>query len=103
MEIMNIIFDIAGVLISIGFIWLMIHSSKSLVGSFFKKYYRLMVIAAVTFGLGFLIEATGEYMGFEIYMVDIIHHVFLIIAAVMFVYAGIVFPKEAEEVTRTRE
>jgi len=96
------IFNIAGVLISIGFIWLMIYSSKSLVGSFFKKYYKLMIIAAIVFGSGFLVETLGEFIGLSVDIVDTIHHIILIAAAIMFVYAGIVFPKEADEVTRTR-
>lgn len=99
MDILNTSFDIFGILISFGFIWITIKSGRSLVGSFFKKYYWLMTVAAIIFGFGFLIEPIGGFLGFNDDVIDTVHHVFLIAAAIMFVCAGIVFPKEAAKLT----
>jgi len=99
---MDLILDILGFLISIGFVWFTVRSSKSLVGSFFKKYYRLMTLAANVFGFGFLIETAGEIFRINGDLISTFHHILLIIAAIIFVYAGMVFPKEAEEVTKVK-
>lgn len=99
MDILSVIFDVLGILISFGFIAIVVKSGKSLVGSFFKEYYRLMTVAAIVFGFGFLAETIGELGGFSVEIIDIAHHIILIAAAIIFVYAGIVFPKEAAKLT----
>ncbi|MBI5401502.1 hypothetical protein HZB05_01595 [Candidatus Wolfebacteria bacterium] len=95
MDLFTLSFNILGALISFGFIYITIVSSRSLIGSFFKQYYRLMIVAAIFFGLGFLLEIFGGVAGLSVDTEDVIHHILLIGAGIMFVYTGIIFPKEA--------
>lgn len=99
MDLLTLPFNILGILISVGFIWITISSSRSLIGSFFKQYYRLMTVAAIFFGLGFLLEVFYVVVGLSADTEDVIHHILLIGAGIMFVYAGIILPKEAAKLS----
>lgn len=93
------ILDIIGVLLSIAFIFIGIHSGKTIVGSFFKKYYRTMFVAAVLIGSGFLVEAVGDFIGFSHSLISVLHHVLLISGGTLLVYAAIILPKEAVKIS----
>ncbi len=103
MNLLTLLFDILGVLISVGFIYVTIVSSRSLIGSFFKQYYRLMTVAAIFFGSGFVLEILGGVVGLSADTKDIIHHILLIAAGIMFTYTGVVLPKEAAKLSGASE
>ena len=94
------IFDLLAVVVSIVLFWVVISFSKSLEGSFFGRYSKLMITAAILFGLGFVVELAGEFMPGVIVWTDMIHHIFLITSGVLLVYAGVILPKEATKVLK---
>jgi cytochrome bd-type quinol oxidase subunit 2 len=69
--------------------------SQTLMGSFFKKYYRLTILASALLAVGFL----GEYfvLNQPEGLVDSLMHIVLLIAIVVYSYAIISWPKEAEK------
>ncbi len=89
------ILDLAAAAISVVFICLSIYTKKTLVGSFFKKYYWLMIISFAMLGLGLLIEAFGDFMGLSVSMAGDIHHILLVASVIIVVLAGFDLPKEA--------
>ncbi len=66
-------------------------------GSFFKKYYRWVIIGAVFLILGFTTDIMGDWLGLSEDMTDSLHHAELLIFGIMFVYAARILPKEAAE------
>lgn len=94
------IFDLLGVMTGIVLFWVVISFSKSLEGSFFGKYSRLMVVAAVLFGLSFVIEFFGDSIIPAFLFPDVIHHLLIIASGIILVYAGIILPKEATKVLK---
>lgn len=89
------ILDIVATIITVVFIWLSISTKRTLVGSFFKKYYWLMIISFAMFGLGLLIEAIGDLVGLSVSMAGDIHHILLIVSVIIVIIAGFDLPKEA--------
>lgn len=75
-----------------------IKDSRSLIGSFFKAYYRYMIGAVIALTIGFVLEPAGELLGLEEGMLDMIshiHHAALAIASILFIYASRILPKDA--------
>ena len=87
---------IGGIGSIVGFILLYVNrrASKSLVGSFFKNYYDLSMIAITLLVVSFVIEFFLVF-GVEQEIVNMAHHALLIIAGVVFVFTSIALPKEA--------
>lgn len=69
--------------------------SRTLMGSFFKKYYRLTILASALLAVGFL----GEYFVLDQPegLVDSLMHLVLLAAVVVYSYAIVIWPKEAEK------
>lgn len=96
--IIPLVFDAVGVVLSVVFIVMMIRDFRSLQGSFFKDYYRAMAIAAAALLLGFAIEPLNTYLlHFTEFAAEQLHHIGLIVASVLFVYAGYLLPKDAAQ------
>lgn len=91
-------FDIIGIVIAGVFVIMMIKGMRSLQGSFFKDYYRAMAIAAVALLFGFAIEPLSIYfLHLTDFVSEQLHHVGLIVASILFVYAGYLLPKDAAQ------
>lgn len=89
-------FLIAG--LGLAFAILTILDSRSLTGSFFKSYYRYMVGASIALMLGFIIEPIADMVGLTesaLNMAEHLHHTALVIASILFIYAGRILPKDA--------
>lgn len=91
----NIVFDVLGVSLSLIFFILTIRGTQSLLGSFFKSYYRLLMMAAIALFVGFVIEPLGSALSIDVELVELIHHIGLIIASGIFVYASYLLPRDA--------
>lgn len=99
MDPINYIFDILSAVASVALVIVLIRSSKALSGAFFKKYYNLMIVAAVAFGASFIIEVAGGMLGIGHETIELIHHIALVAGVSVLVYASVVLPKEAVKVS----
>ncbi len=86
--------DILGIVLGIIFLVLYARASQSLVGSFFKRYHYWMMIGAALFALAFLTDFIGVVDG-EIMIFDVLHHLILLAAAIIFIVTNLQLPKEA--------
>lgn len=80
------------------FVVLTIIDSRSLTGSFFKSYYRYMMGASIFLTLGFVIEPVADMIGLKdnaMMLATHAHHTSLVIASVLFIYAGRILPRDA--------
>jgi hypothetical protein len=93
----NAILEVIAAVSALVFLWLNIRASRSLIGSFFKKYYSWMIIGTVFLFLGFAGDVFGEAVGLSENIVEFGHHLSLAIFGAMFVYASYILPKEAAE------
>lgn len=94
----SLMFDVIGIIIAIAFVIMMFRGMRSLQGSFFKDYYRAMAIAAIALLFGFAIEPLNIYLlHFTEFLGDQLHHLGLIVASMLFVYAGYLLPKDAAQ------
>ncbi len=86
---MNIVLDFAGAAIAIIFLFLNVKAKRSLVGSFFKKYYLLMITSSIALFLGFAVDlstAAGS---------DQLHHLALLLFGTIAIWAAYILPIEA--------
>ena len=83
-----------GILLGVIFVILNIRASRTLTGSFFKKYYRLMTAGAVIFTFGFLSVFTHIFGANENLEMTLLHFSFLAAAAI-FILTSLALPKEA--------
>lgn len=90
-------FDIVNLIVAIILLVITVRSSRSLMGSFFKKYYRWIVLGTTALMLGFLFEIFGDTLGWPETLIQTGHHTSLIIFEVIFVFAAGILPKEAAE------
>jgi len=89
------VLDLLGTLLSIVFIVIAIRGSRSLIGSFFKHYYRYMIAAAFSIAVGMFVEPVGDWLELpEIFVIGM-HDVALIVASALFIYASTILPKDA--------
>lgn len=94
---LNILFEILGAIVGIVFVYINIKASRSLTGSFFKKYYRWMTLGAIFLFLGFTTDVVGGWFGVSENITEVLHHVELLIFGVIFIFAARILPKEAAE------
>lgn len=87
------IVDIIGIVFGITFLFLYGRASRTLVGSFFKYYHYWMMIGAGFFTAAFLIDYFAV-IGGDIVSLDILHHLILLAAAVIFIVVNLRFPRE---------
>jgi len=87
------ILDLIGGILGLIFFILTIKASHSLAGSFFKTYYRQMIIGSLFFAAGFF-TALLELFGVSELWANNTHHLLLIITGFIFVLTAISFPKE---------
>lgn len=92
---LNTFFEILGALVGIVFVYVNIKAGKSLMGSFFKKYYLWMTVGAVFLFLGFTTDVIGRWIGVPEDITDAVHHIELLVFGVIFIYAARILPKEA--------
>ncbi len=94
----NFIIDLFGVFFGIIFIYVSIRSSRSIIGSAFKKYHRWMTAGAICFTFGFLLDpdVTG-FFGMNSTPSEGVHDLFLLFAVIIFVITNLYLPKEASE------
>jgi len=99
----NLIVTVLGLIAGAIFVCVNVRASKSLVGSFFKKYYRYLTTASIFFVFGWLSEFL-EVFGFaSAETAEFLHHVSLLIAGIIFVASSYYLPKEASEYMKSRE
>ncbi|MCL5017575.1 MAG: hypothetical protein M1155_02880 [Patescibacteria group bacterium] len=101
--VINQIVDILGLIAGLVFIYVNIRASRSMVGSFFKKYYVNLIVASLFFALGW---ATNFFEVLGISSADtaeFLHHLFLLLSGIVFVAASYYLPKEAAEYMKTKE
>ena len=96
MEILENIIDGLGVILGLAFIYFTVRPRKSLIGSFFKKFYGRMMIGSIFFTLGFVTDL-NVHLGLNEAIIEIIHHISLLIAALIFVIMSVSLPKEISE------
>jgi hypothetical protein len=66
----------------------------TLMGSFFKKYYRFMTFSFVVVGAGLLIEGLEGFIGLSIEVTSLIHHILFLAGIIGAMAAGIGLPQE---------
>ncbi|MDD4931795.1 MAG: hypothetical protein PHG66_06665 [Candidatus Colwellbacteria bacterium] len=93
----NTVFEIVGMLTAVVFILVNLKESRSLTGSFFKGYYRWIIVGAIFMFLGFTTDITGEWLGMSESVIDPLHHLELILFGVIFIYASRILPREASK------
>jgi hypothetical protein len=91
----NAILEILGALVGVVFIYVNAKNSRSLTGSFFKKYYKLVIVGSIFLVLGFTTDITGDWLGMSEDLIGPLHHLELLIFGIIFVYAAKVLPEEA--------
>jgi uncharacterized PurR-regulated membrane protein YhhQ (DUF165 family) len=94
--------NVVGVFLGLVFIILNIRASRTLTGSFFKKYYRLMTAGAVIFTFGFL-SAFAHIFGANENLEMMFLHFSFLAAAVIFILTSLALPKEAGKYMNERE
>lgn len=99
---MEIIINIVGLITGLLFIFLNYKASKTLLGSFFKKYYQSMLIASLFFFLGWMTEFIPS-LKISSETAEVWHHIFLLIAGIMFVATSLYMPKEADKLMKPQE
>ena len=99
--IFSFVVNIIGIIFGLVFIGLNIKAGRSLVGSFFKNYYRWMVVGALIFTLGFSAEFI-KFFGVTENIADGIHHLLLMIAVIIFVITSLTLPKEASQYMKSQ-
>lgn len=88
-EILNLIgVGMAAVLLVLNLVF-----KKTLIGSFFKSYYNLMVIATTSLVLSFVVEFPIIPLTSDIS--EFLHHTFFIVFAVLSAISASRLPKEA--------
>lgn len=95
---LDILFNFLLAVLGLAFVVFTIKESRSLTGSFFKSYYQYMVGASIALMLGFVIEPIAEMIGLSeanLRMASHLHHTALVIASILFIYAGRILPKDA--------
>ena len=93
----NEILDVVGAAIGLLFILVHIKASRSLMGSFFKRYYKWMIFGACLMFLSFSVDSFGGWFGLMDDTADFIHHLLIIAFSGVFVIAARILPKEAAE------
>ncbi len=99
METFDLLMGGVGTAIGTYFIVFLYKQSRTLVGSFFRGYYKRMILASFIFGIGFLTVFLDRF-GIESETTEMIHHTILIIAGILFILSGMRFLKEAAKVIK---
>jgi Ca2+/Na+ antiporter len=100
---MDSIITSAGLIAGLVFIFLNIKASGTLIGSFFKNHYRSMMAASILFFLGWLTEFFPKFNLMDSEMAESWHHIFLLIAGLLFVLNSLYMPKEAAKLMTSEE
>lgn len=84
-------------------VYLIRKSSQSLIGSFFKQYYQLLLIGVAALFFGFVFDIVySQYLNWMI-VIKVIRHVLFVTFGFLFVYAANVLPKEASEYMESKD
>jgi len=100
---MELVINIAGLITGLTFIFLNLKASKTLIGSFFKNYYRSMMTASILFSLGWVTEFLPELNLTSLEISEVLHHSFLLVAGILFVISSLYMPKEAAKLMKLEE
>jgi len=103
MDLFHIVLASIGLLVGLFFAYLNLKASKTLLGSFFKNYYRSITLASIIFSLGWVTEFFDEFALASSESSETWHHLFLLIAGVIFVISAFYFPKEADKLMKPEE
>ncbi|MCL5011944.1 MAG: hypothetical protein M1320_00780 [Patescibacteria group bacterium] len=98
----SIIIGILGVVVGGLLLYVNRRANRSLVGSFFKNYYDLSMIAIILLIASFLTEFL-TFFGIDQEFASVAHHLLLIVAGVVFVFTSITLPKEASSYMKSLE
>jgi hypothetical protein len=90
----NLGIDLTGILMGIIFIWLQLRAVRTLIGSAFKKNYYWVLVGAGFFALSFVADMLSMAYGDQLPW-EIVHHLLLLISAVIFIAANLRLPQEA--------
>jgi hypothetical protein len=93
--------NIIGIIFGLIFVGLNIKARRSLIDSFFKNYYRWMIIGAVVFTFGFFTEF-AEFFGVNKGISEGFHHSLLVVAGIVFVLTSLALPKEASQYIKSQ-
>ncbi len=74
-----------------------VRSSRSLEGSFFKQYYRLLLIGVLALVAGFVLDIVYSDFLISMIIVKALRHIMFVTFGFVFVYAANILPKEAAE------
>lgn len=97
------ILDLIGVFLGIAFLIMSVRGSKSLMGSFFRNYYWLMIAGALALTFGFIIEPVGDWIGLRENTIMLLHDLAMLTESVLFVYASYVLPNDARRYIESKE
>lgn len=98
---MNTVFDVAGAAIAIIFLFLNARAKGTLIGSFFKKYYWLMIAASVSLFAGFFIRLPGA-TGLDPISIESLHKLALLLFGAIAIWAAYILPIEASKYLKTK-
>ncbi len=98
----DIIISLLGVVIGGILLYFNRKTRMSLVGSFFKRYYDLSMVAIVLLTISFLVEFI-PLLGIEKDVAEFMHHSLLIIAGIVFVFTSLALPQEASSYMNSKE
>lgn len=90
----ELIISVVGIVIGLILLFFNRRASRTLVGSFFKQYYDLSMIAVILLICSFLVKLLIAF-GIDVETGSLIHYVLLLLAGVVFVFTSIALPKEA--------
>lgn len=91
---MNTVFDVAGAAIALMFFFLNVRAKGTLIGSFFKKYYWLMIAASVSLFAGFFIKLPVVTL-LDPDSMEALHKLALLLFGTIAIWAAYILPIEA--------
>jgi|GEM_PF-1364969 len=97
-----LISSVAGIILGLALVFLNIKTSRSLTGSFFKKYYKWMIIGSIFFTFGFATE-TAEVFGANDLIAEGLHNILLVLSVIIFAFSSIELPKEANKYMQSQQ
>lgn len=99
---MNTVLDFAGAAVAIIFLFLNARAKRSLIGSFFKKYYWLMIAASASLFVGFFMRLPGA-VELDPMTKELLHKLALLLFGTIAIWAAYILPIEASKYLKNKK
>ncbi len=97
------IFDGIGIMLSGVFLVLIIVDRRSLIGSFFRHYYRFMMGAVVAMLFAFAVDPFGELLMLSNQAIGVLHNFGMIATTALLIYASRLLPRDAAAYMKSKQ